>query len=41
LQFLSYLSSTVKNEAKEKQIETQFKYSSNVNQLLASGSSIG
>lgn len=36
LQFLSYLSSTANNVAKEKQIETQLKYS-NVNSLLSSG----
>lgn len=35
LQFLSYLSSTANNVAKEKQIETQLKYS-NVNSLLSS-----
>ena len=38
LQFLSYLSSTANNVAKEKQIETQFKYA-NLNNYLVPGAS--
>ena len=38
LQFLSYLSSTANHVAREKQIETQYKYA-NVNNLLGSTSS--